>query len=204
MSLGIATRGYASDQTGGGGAAGPVASILGVGINYIDVAWTMAATLTVVGVVPSNWVVTPVIGRAVTVLSVTQLNPTTTRLTTSDQTSGGSYFLAVPAAAVIDTGLVGNPNAFTSLSFIGVGHLPSLVSANPLTPNTVEATFSEAVVAVEALAFSNYSFDNGLSAVSVAQVSSTIFIVTTSEMTPATIYTLTVSGIHDLAGNPVT
>lgn len=203
MSEGLATRGYTSDQTGGG-ASGPVPTVLAVGVNYIDVAWSMASTLTVVGTAVANWVITAFIGQPVTVLTVTQLNPTTTRLTTTDQTFGGSYILNVPAAAVIDTGLVGNPNAFASLSFVGDGHLPSLVSATPLTPLKVRAVFSEPVVAVEALVFSNYSFDNGLLSVSVAQVSATTYDVTTTEMHPATLYTLTVSGIHDLAGNPVT
>jgi len=200
MSEGLATRGYTSDQTGGGGGASPVATVGAVGVNYIDVAWSMASALTVVGVMPIHWVITSFIGQPVTVLTVTQLNATTTRLTTTDQTFGGSYILDVPAAAVIDTGLIGNPNAFASLSFVGDGHLPSLVSATPASPTSITVVFSEPVVAVEALVWSNYSFDNGLLAVSVAQVSSTVFTV----MHPATIYTVTVSGIHDLAGNPVT
>jgi hypothetical protein len=143
MGQGLATRGYTSDQTGGGGAAGPVGTVGAVGINYIDIAWSLASALTVVGVMPTHWTIARVVGQPVTVLTVTQLNPNTTRLTTTDQTFGGSYILDVPAAAVIDTGLVGNPNAFTSLSFIGDGHLPSLVSATPVSPTSSPSLSSQ-------------------------------------------------------------
>lgn len=199
MSEALSTRGYILDDIGGG----PSAPTLSVSVNTIDVIWTSNVDLTVIGQVVANWSITTLIGQTVSVLGVTQVDPTTTRLTTSDQTIGGSYILNIPAAAVTDQS-TGNPNAYFTVSFVGVGHLPSFTAASPESTTSVLATFSEPVVEAEATTKTNYNIDNGLSVTDVAAVTSTTFLLTTTEMTPATIYTVTVSGIHDLAGNPVT
>lgn len=199
MSESLSTRGYITDSTGGG----PSTPTLVIGVNTIDVVWPSNVTLTAVGAVASNWAIAAVLGVAVTVLTSIQLNLTTTRLTTTDQTLGGSYILDIPAAAVIDP-VSGNPNAFFTVSFTGDGNVPSFVSAVPQTTTTVLVTFSEPVIVSDAINASHYSIDNGLIVHSVAQVSATTFLLTTSETVPGVIYTATVSNIHDLAGNPVT
>lgn len=203
MSEGLATRGYTSDQTGGGGPVPPPLPVLVVTPNTLTLTWGVAILLTVVGSVPANWVVNDILGQPVTVNGVNQLDPNTVELTTSEMTFGGTYSLDVPAGAV-QTDPLGVPNSFVNLPFVGDGVMPSLVSAVPQSSTTVLATFSEPVVVIEASVFTNYSFDNGLLSVSVAYVSATEYLVTTSVMHPTTIYTMSVSGIHDLAGNVVT
>jgi len=199
MSEALSSRGYISDQAGGG----PSSPTLVISVDTIDIVWASPVSLTVVGQTVSNWSVTTVVGAAVSVLSVVQLNSTTTRITTTDQTLGGSYIINVPAAAVTDSG-TGDPNAFFSLSFTGDGHLPSFISAVPQSTITILVTFSEPVQSAEALNPAHYIIGDGLFVVSVSQQSSTQYLVNTNETSPGTIYTVTVSGIHDLAGNPVT
>jgi hypothetical protein len=203
MSEGLATRGYTSDQTGGAGPVPPPAPVLTPGNDILTLVWGVPVLLTVVGAAIANWVIHNITGDPCSVLTVTQTNPNTVVLTTTGQTNGASYSLDLAAGAV-QTDPLGVPNNFVNLPFAGMDMPPSLVSAVPQTSISVLATFSEPVVAAEALVWSNYTFDNGLVSVSVTQVSTTQYLVTTSQMHPTTIYTMTVSGIHDLAGNPVT
>lgn len=66
---------------------------------------------------------------------------------------------------------------------------------------TIRVIYSEAVVLSQALDLDNYSFDLGLTATAIRQISETVFEVTTSQQTPSVLYTLTVSGVSDLNGN---
>jgi len=203
MSESLATRGYIAPVGGGGGPVPPPTPVLTPGNDILTLVWAVPILLTVVGSAIANWVIINITGDPCSVLTVTQTDPNTVVLTTTGQTAGASYSLDLAAGAVQSDPL-GVPNNFDNLPFAGMDVPPSLVSATPQSSTTVLALFSEPVVVAEALVWSNYTFDNGLISVSVTQVSTTQYLVTTSEMHPTTVYTMTVSGIHDLAGNPVT
>lgn len=93
-----------------------------------------------------------------------------------------------------------NPTSY-SWSLTGDVVAPVVYSASSQNGTTVIVIFSEPVVSSEALVAENYTFDGGLTSVSVGQVSETAYQVTTTAQTPGTSYTVTVSNVHDLNGN---
>jgi hypothetical protein len=199
MGLGLATKGYSSDVTGGGAVGAP--SVV-VGINALDLVFGTNVLLTVLGADITNWAITSGTGYAISVVTVAQTSPTTIHLTTTNQTIGGTYTLNFPTGGVTDAiSLVGN-QAY-NLAFTGIGISPSLLSAVPINPNTVRLVYNEAVKTSEALVLTNYAINKGLSLRSVKQESGVSFLLTTTNMTPNVLYTVTVSNIHDIAGNPV-
>lgn len=68
---------------------------------------------------------------------------------------------------------------------------------------TIRVIYNEPVVIAEATNALNYTFTGGLVAQSVVSETAASYVVTTSEQTPATSYTVTVNNIHDLIGNLV-
>ncbi|MEA3476436.1 MAG: Ig-like domain-containing protein, partial [Candidatus Cloacimonadota bacterium] len=80
---------------------------------------------------------------------------------------------------------------------------PTLVSANATSSTTVNIIFSEQISQQSAETVSNYNI-NGLT-VSEAnlQIDEKTVILTTSEQTEGTIYTITINNVEDVAGNPV-
>lgn len=78
---------------------------------------------------------------------------------------------------------------------------PTLLFARAVDARTVDVTFSEPVVASEALLVANYAINNGLTVESVTQLTADSFRLRTSLQTAGTSYLVTASNIHDLAGN---
>lgn len=165
----------------------------------INVTFDRAITLTSVGIDPSNWGISGTI-YPVTVLAVNQLNPTTVRLTTSNQNTGGLYSLLTKSGAVSGGSLASVGGSFP---FVGLGVTPSVLSATPLSSNSLRVIFSEAVRGAEATVVSNYQLSNGLAPIGVVQNSPESYTIFTTDMVPGIIYTLVVSGVHDLLGNLV-
>jgi len=81
---------------------------------------------------------------------------------------------------------------------------PELSSVTATTANTVFLTFSEYLDETTAETLSNYSIDNGL-AISTVELQSnqSSVILTTSDQTAGTNYTITVNHVEDLAGNEI-
>lgn len=80
---------------------------------------------------------------------------------------------------------------------------PTLFMVRVVDARHLEVTFSEAVVTAEALNTANWLITGGagLAVQSVAQVTSSVYTLTTAAQVPGTSYTLTASNIHDLNGN---
>jgi hypothetical protein len=82
---------------------------------------------------------------------------------------------------------------------------PTLVSATTTgNPNSVEATFSEALDPLTAADVAHYAISGGVSvAVATLAPGGTRVTLTTSALAPNTSYTLTVNGVEDLVGNVI-
>jgi len=164
------------------------------------VVFSGVVSLTAAGAVPSFWGVSTTTGSAVAVTGVSVLANTVT-LTTSEQTFGCLYVLNIASGLVSMSGVA---NTQSSHNFTGVGAYPSLLSAVPQSPSSVLLTFSEPVNEAEAMLITNYSVTGGLALLRVSHLFDCSYLLTTGVQTPGVIYTVTVSGIHDLAGNVVT
>ncbi|MEA3476435.1 MAG: lamin tail domain-containing protein, partial [Candidatus Cloacimonadota bacterium] len=80
---------------------------------------------------------------------------------------------------------------------------PTLVSANATSSTTVNIIFSEQISQQSAETVSNYNI-NGLTVSNAnLQIDEKTVILTTSEQTEGTIYTITINNVEDVAGNPV-
>jgi hypothetical protein len=148
----------------------------------------------------ANWVVTNTSGLPVSILSVNSTNSLQQVLTLSEHTNGAAYTLTIPASSMVSSG----PKLSTAISFAytGLAVPPTIYTVAAVNPTTFLVTFSEPVESISATTTSNYSV-SGLQIHSVAALSSTQTLVTTSTMVPNTIYTLVVSGVRDMAGNQI-
>lgn len=173
------------------------------GLGYVDLTWSSTVLISSIGLNPATWAIVGITGRPVSVTGVSQTGPNAVRVTTTEQTIGGSYTISVPEMAVLDT-VTGNPNLAASPPFTGVGIYPSFGPVSALDATLILLNFSEPVVDVEALNLANYAILPALTKVSIVKRDATSYEMTVANMNPNTTYTITVSGIHDLAGNVVT
>lgn len=137
-------------------------------------------------------------------------------------TSGGYNF--VSEGTVLDANYTSSTNfgvfckytSTRSTSFffdnLGVPYvdatIPTLISANPTSPTTLDVQFSEVLDQVTAETASNYSVDNGIGVPSVAVLdgvdASIVHLTFASAFTNSTNYLLTVNNVEDLGGNSIT
>jgi len=96
------------------------------------------------------------------------------------------------------------PNLTWSITTSGTSGPPTLTSAYNVGQSSVTVTFSEAVNPVTAANISNYSISRNISVLSVATNGAQTVLLTVSPLTLGTNYTLTVSGVQDLASPPNT
>lgn len=90
----------------------------------------------------------------------------------------------------------------TSYSWVAVNDpFPPTIFVQTLDATTLRVIYSKGVVQSEATDIANYAFTGGLQALAIVSESPAYYLVTTSPQSPATSYTLTVSGVHDLDGN---
>ena len=146
---------------------------------------------------------------AVNVLEVVVPNvpsPAFVDLVVSEMTNGGSY------QAVVNPGSPANPATSQGIpipadpqSFTGIGIVPTLALAIATSETQAEVRFSENMKNTGAIALpGTYSFDNGLTVLSVLSVSGNVVTLLTSEQDPDLLYTLTVDGVlSDGANNPL-
>lgn len=199
MSL-LATQGLGAS---GNGTAFALTSIT-PGLNYIDLVFSNAIVqITGPAALASQYGIAPTDGTSVQVqvLSVAVVG-TNVRLTTTECTNGGTYQMAMPWQGFSD----GGPEVLTgpfSMSFVGFGQAPTLISANPFDTRLIDIAFSELVRDTEALNPANYAINNGLSVSAVTKTGLVNYRLTTSRQVRGQSYTVTASNIHDLAGNLV-
>lgn len=97
-----------------------------------------------------------------------------------------------------------------SITWTASWSLPSGIDTTPPTAILAQSPgdarrawvhFSEPVVEAEALVAANYSITPSLAVTSVAKITDSVYELTTDRQVPETVYNVTATGIHDLAGN---
>ncbi len=152
---------------------------------------------------PEQWIVTnTVTGLPLEVTAVSVVTNTVT-LDTAEQVTGDAYTVIIPDTIVNTTMLMVFDGPQTE-GFVGVGAQPTVLNINCVDARTIIIYFSEDVVEAEALNATNYAIDNGLLPVSLTKLSASVYKMTTTRQVTGTVYTATATGIHDLAGNPIT
>jgi len=153
---------------------------------------------------PTNYVFSVVAGAPITAASVSlhQADPTIVDVVVNEMTNGASYNVEVSNVENLD-GQVVDP-AYDDQDFTGIGVAPQVSSATALTAFTVRIVFNEAMKNDVALTTpSNYNFTDGLAATLVERESATWVKVTVNEMVQSHSYTVTVTGVKDVADNPL-
>lgn len=152
---------------------------------------------------PEQWIITnTVTGLPLEVTAVSVVTNTVT-LDTAEQVTGDAYTVIIPDTIVNTTMLMVFDGPQTE-GFVGVGAQPTVLNINCVDARTIIIYFSEDVVEAEALNATNYAIDNGLLPVSLTKLSASVYKMTTTRQVTGTVYTATATGIHDLAGNPIT
>jgi len=120
--------------------------------------------------------------------------PTYVDLLTSEHTTGASYSVeALSPGATDPEGTPTDPSA-NSGGFTGVGVAPTLSSVQSISENRVDVIFNEPMTDnADIRNPAKYNFDGGLSVLSVLEVDSDTVKLVTSDQTPGTLYTLTVT-----------
>ena len=82
---------------------------------------------------------------------------------------------------------------------------PEISNAKTISANEIELVFSEPIQPNELINTENYSIDNGASIESVVATTpdNSTVVLTTSELTPDTVYTITINNITDESGNQI-
>ncbi|MCL4439238.1 MAG: Ig-like domain-containing protein [Firmicutes bacterium] len=147
----------------------------------------------------TNYVISPSLGVSGAVL---QADGKTVRLTTAKQTYQTSYNVTVNGVRDLAGNTLGGNN---TAAFLGADTTPpAVVSASDVNYNTVNVVFSEKVDTLTAQTTSNYSISPSLIVKSAVTQSDGVTVkLSTSAQTGGTTYTLTVTGVKDLAGNTV-
>jgi len=120
-------------------------------------------------------------------------NPTYVELNISEMTNAASYVVEVNPSGPVDFN--GNPvdPDNNDESFVGIGIAPYVHSVAAISENRADVIFSESMKDNDAIRDPNaYTFDNGLSVLSVLEVSQETVKLVTSDQTPGLLYALTV------------
>jgi hypothetical protein len=138
-----------------------------------------------------------------TVLLATAGNVTSYEDNSCDESTAYYYRIKAVNGAGLKSGFSGNASATTS----GDNTPPVLVAAGAMgDPGRVTVMFSETVEAGSAESISNYAINNGIQVQSAArQADGKTVVLTTTDHTEGTEYTLTVNNVIDAskAGNPI-
>jgi hypothetical protein len=148
---------------------------------------------------PQNYTVTPMTdGVNVYVSSVVAENvdyPTYVDLTTTEMTDGQNYQISVETGTGGPYGrfdIALNPLGNTT-SIVGVGDAPTILQIEAISQNQANVKFSEPMLDNAAIRnVDSYSFDGGLTVISVLDVDVDTVKLVTSDQTPGTVYVLTI------------
>jgi hypothetical protein len=129
--------------------------------------------------------------------------PTVVEITiTGEMLQGGPYEVEVTNVQNMSSQVV-DP-LFDTATFSGIGVKPEVSGAVAQDEYTVRVTFNEAMKNNAALVTpGNYNFTGGLVASAVIRIDATNVDVTVNEMHILWVYTVTVTNVEDLAGNPI-
>ncbi len=173
----------------------------------VQLVFDQNVALTGVATAASSWTMTPSTGSTgvpVTVTGVSVSSKTVT-LTTTVQTGGQRYTLVIPASVISAVNGLPMTTASTQV-LVGSGTTTPILAVTAVDAETLIVVFSRVVQATGsngALNASNWSLSPSIAVLSVTQVSPTTFQLKTAQQSTGTLYTLTASGIVDLAGNPI-
>lgn len=140
--------------------------------------------------------------------SVSRINATTVDVTVNEMKQGQAYTVTVSNVEDIAGNTIAGP-PLNQAGFSGIGVAPQLLSAAiPVTgePKSVYVDYTEAVQVTAATNPANYSVfpTIGSGTVTVTQITATRYKVTLWFFPlAATLYTITVTNVPDLAGNPI-
>lgn len=174
-------------------------------VDRIELVFSTNITISGPATVPSQWTITSVAtGVPIpTVTSVTSAGPRV-KVYYTEGRAGNLYTLAIPVVGIKDVSANPFPGPYTT-NFLGVGISPFVVVAGADDGQHVKVIFSEPVQSAGALLASNYTITGGAGLVvyDVTQVNSQIYELHTSLQVVGQAYTLTVTNILDLLGNPI-
>lgn len=139
------------------------------------------------------------VGTPVAILSIELEDPVTLLVTTTEHQQDIVYRAHIPPGVLSSAGGL---NEAYDIVYDGVGAAPTIYSSQFTSPTSVLVTYSEPMEDATALAVSNYSIP-GLTIYSVTKQGPSTYVLRTSVMVPSTNYTLTITGVRDLAKNPV-
>lgn len=191
---GATINGYAFVGSGGGLVLSPIIA------NATSIALPFSDTVELLGPAANylNWGIVPTgMGVPVTIYSV-GTSGVNVILHTSGYTNGAGYQVSIPQGILGITFGDAYP-APASATFTGVG-MGLAFTATPTDARTLIIQYNEPVMVAQALVPGNYMITSGLNCISVVQNTTLTFTLTTSEMTPGTVYTI-VADVYSLNGN---
>jgi hypothetical protein len=167
--------------------------------NRITLTFSEIPTLGTIPSIPASWRVYDSNGAQLSVTGVVAVGKTV-QLTTGEMKNGMTYTVYIPDGIInsVTSVLYSGPFA---VNVAGVGAVPDITTTWAPNLKTVNVVFTEVVVNSEALDKSNYSISGGVTVTGVTKLSDTIYQLQVSGARPLTSYTITVTGIHDIAGN---
>lgn len=118
--------------------------------------------------------------------------PTYVDLNVSDLTNGKQYLFSVVPNTIQDrygSYIVSGSN----ILYDGISDSPIIQNVTSLSSTFMEVTFSKSMNLDDISDVNNYSFDKGLSIISVTVISSSVVRLLTTTQTPSELYTLTVT-----------
>lgn len=115
-------------------------------------------------------------------------------LLTSEHTDGATYDVVVYENGPVDVDDLRVDETRNSQSYTGIGIIPVVDSVVAISENRIDVIFSENMTLNDDIKNpAKYSFDNGLSVLSVLEVMADTVKLVTSDQVPGTLYTLTVN-----------
>lgn len=150
---------------------------------------------------PSQYILTSLTGVVATVTGV-DVSGQDLILTTTEMTNGQSYTLHIPNQGLIDTSNDLFQGPF-SPSFISVGASPGINMIRSVDVRHIDVIYSEGMNEGDATDRANYSIAPSLQIVSIKKITDFWFQLTTSKQTIGQSYIVTVTGVRDLANNPI-
>jgi hypothetical protein len=192
----VLTQGY-----GSGGGSPPLLVSVVASTGQVTITFNGAVVLTGDSLVTANWsIVANDDASSVAITAVSEVGGAVV-LSTAETGTGRTYTLTIPSG--IYSLVTGGYFFPTSTTFSGAGTGPTIALARAIDSVSLEVIFSEAVRSSDALTAGNYNITNGLTISGVAQINSTTYRLTTSQMVSGQSYLLTASNIRDAAGNPI-
>jgi hypothetical protein len=202
----LTTSGYG--EPGSGGNPCNIFNLVTVNVfqTDLDLLFSTNIQLSPYAANPANWSIESLgSGVAMNVTAVSYSGPTI-HLTVTEGTDGQLYKLNIPTVGITDTTMALDPypGPYTQ-NFYAVASGPVISLAYAPDGLQVQVIFNVPVVVSEALVAANYVITGGagLTVFSVTQETANSYLLATSLQIPGFSYTLTVSNIHDIYGNPI-